>query len=91
MRTHHAPEWWQALRGLCSWAVVDAPALERSTAAQTIAPAVDGIILVVTADQTSPQEIAAARRELEAEGGRVLGVVMNQVRGDAKFAERFSA
>ncbi|MEL7285082.1 MAG: hypothetical protein AAGJ68_11235 [Pseudomonadota bacterium] len=91
VRTHHAPEWWQALRGMCSWAVVDAPALERSSAALTIAPAVDGIVLVVTADQTSAQEIEAARQELEAKGGRVLGVVMNQVRGDAKLAQRFSA
>jgi len=91
VRTHHAPEWWHALRGMCSWAIVDGPALERSSAALTIAPAVDGIVLVVTADQSSAQEIEAARQELEATGGRVLGVVMNRMRGDAKIAERFRA
>lgn len=91
VRTQHAPEWWQALRGLSSWAVVDAPALERSSAALTIAPVVDGIILVVTADQTTPSEIESARRDLEAKQGRVLGVVMNRMRGDARLAERFSA
>ncbi len=91
VRTHHAPDWWLALRKLSSWAVIDAPALERSSAALTMAPVVDGIVLVVSADQTTAAEIESARRELEANQGRVIGVVMNGVRGDAKLAERFSA
>ncbi|MEO1188676.1 MAG: hypothetical protein AAFW60_06360 [Pseudomonadota bacterium] len=91
VRTQQASDWWQALRGISSWAVIDAPALERSSAATTMAPVADGIILVVTADQTTAQEIDAARQELEAHNGRVLGVVMNRMRGDAQFADRFSA
>lgn len=91
VRTQQAPAWWQALRGISSWAIVDAPALERSSAAATMASVVDGIILVVTADQTTAQDIEAARQELEAQNGRVLGVVMNRIRGDAQFADRFSA
>lgn len=89
VRTQQAAGWWQALRGISSWAVIDAPALERSSAATTMAPVVDGIILVVTADQTTAQDIDAARQELEAHNGRVLGVVMNRIRGDAQFADRF--
>ena len=91
VRTQQAPGWWQALRGISSWSVVDAPALERSSAAMTMASAVDGIVLVVTADQSTAQEIEAARQELEAQNGRVLGVVMNRIRGDAQFADRFGA
>ena len=91
VRTYHAPDWWDALRGLSSWAVIDAPALDRSSAALTMAPVVDGIVLVVSADQTTAPEIESARQELEAKHGRVLGVVMNRVRGDARLAERFSA
>jgi len=91
VRTQHAPEWWQALRKLSSWAVIDAPALERSSAALTMAQVADGIVLVVSADQTTAAEIESARQELEANQGRVLGVVMNGVRGDARLAERFSA
>lgn len=91
VRTHHAPDWWQTLRTLSSWAVIDAPALERSSAALTMAPVVDGIVLVVSADQTTAPEIESARQELEAKQGRVLGVVINRVRGDARLAERFSA
>ena len=86
-----SPGWWNALRGLAGWVVVDAPALEASAAALTMASAVDGVILVVEADRTRPADIDAARREIEAKRGRVLGVVMNRVRGDARFAERFSA
>lgn len=91
VRTHHAPDWWLALRKLSSWTVIDAPALERSSAALTMAPVVDGIVLVVSADQTTAAEIESARQALEAKQGRVIGVVMNGVRGDAKLAERFSA
>lgn len=86
-----SPGWWQALRNLAGWIIVDAPALEVSSAALTIAPAVDGIVLVVEADRTTAPEIDGARREIEARKGRLLGVVMNRVRGDARFAERFSA
>ena len=91
VRTQQAPGWWQALRGISSWAIVDAPALERSSAATTMASVVDGIILVVTADQTTAAEIDAARQELEAQNGRVLGVVMNRIRGDAQLADRLGA
>lgn len=91
VRTQSAEEWWRALRKISSWAVIDAPALERSSAALTMAPVVDGVILVVSADQTTGQEIEAAREALEARHTRVLGVVMNRVRGDAKFATRFCA
>lgn len=91
VRTQHAPDWWLALRKLSSWAVIDAPALERSSAALTMAPIADAIVLVVAADQTTAAEIESARHELEAKQGHVLGIVMNEVRGDARLAERFSA
>lgn len=91
VRTRTAPEWWQALRGLSSYAIIDGPALERSSATLNMAPIVDGVILVVTADQSTAPEIEAARREIEARQGRVLGVVMNRMKSDARFAERFSA
>ena len=91
MTVADSPGWWTALRGLSSWAVVDAPALDRSSAALTMAPNMDGIILVVSADYTNAAEIDSVRRELEAKNGRILGVVMNRVKSDARFAERFSA
>jgi len=86
-----APEWWAALRRMADWIVVDAPALQRSRAAMTLASAADAIVLVVEADRTSAAEIASARRDLQASGGNVIGVVMNRVGADAAFVERVSA
>lgn len=84
------PTWWAALRQIADWAVVDAPALERSPAALTAASQMDGVFLVVEGDRTSAEEIGSARRELEAHGGEVVGLVMNRVGKDARFANRFT-
>lgn len=86
-----SPAWWAALRKMTGWVIVDVPALDRSTAALTMAAEADGIILVVEADRTSATDVAGAMRDLEASGGNVLGAVMNRVGADAQFAERFSA
>jgi len=86
-----SPNWWRALRQISSWVIIDAPALEHSSAALTMAGAADGTVLVVAADKTKPADVDGARRELEAKQGRVLGAVLNRVKADARFANRFSA
>jgi protein-tyrosine kinase len=43
-----------------------------------LAPKVDGIILVVGAEQTSIDEAQRAKRNIEQAGGRLLGVVLNR-------------
>lgn len=86
-----SPEWWQAVRQISGWIVIDAPALSQSSAAQTMASVADGIVLVVAADHTTPAEIDAAHSELEACNGQVLGAVLNRVKADARLADRFSA
>lgn len=85
-----SPEWWQALRKMTEWIVVDAPSLERSPASLAMASQMDGIVLVVEADRTSAEDVVGARRELEAHGGNIIGVSMNRVGADARFADRFS-
>lgn len=59
------------------YAVVDAPALSESKAAETLACAVDGIILVVVPHETDINAIAAARVNLTSKGGRFLGAIYN--------------
>lgn len=86
-----SPDWWAALRQIAGWVIVDAPALERSSAAMTMAASADGIVLVVEADRTNAVDVAGAMRDLEAMGGNVIGAVMNRVGADARFADRFSA
>ena len=85
-----APDWWRALRKVSDWIIVDAPSLERSPAGLAMASQMDGVILVVEADATSAEDVVAARREIEAHGGEIIGVTMNRVRADARFANRFA-
>ncbi len=86
-----SPAWWTTLRKISDWVVVDAPALERSTAAFSLINQVDAIILVAEADQTRAEDVMLARRDLQARGGRVIGAVLNKIGADARFADRFSA
>lgn len=50
IRIQTRPAWWAALRTVADWAVVDAPALERSGAALAVASQIDRTIIVVEAD-----------------------------------------
>lgn len=84
-----APKWWAALRQISDWTLVDAPALERSPAGLTVASQMDGVVIVVEADRTTAQDVVDARREIEAHGGSVIGVVMNRVGADARLVNRF--
>lgn len=84
------PDWWNGLRQIADWIIVDAPSLERSPAALAAASQMDGVFLVVEADRTSAEDVVSARREIEAHGGEVRGIVMNRVGGDARFANRFA-
>jgi Mrp family chromosome partitioning ATPase len=86
-----APKWWSALRRATDWIIVDAPALERSGAALAVANQMDGVVLVIGAEQTTADEADAMRQEIEAHGGKVVGAVVNNVRNDARFADRFSS
>ena len=82
------PTYWQAVRAATDWAVVDAPALELASAGLAIASQMDKTVIVVNADDTSPIEVETVRREIEAHSGRVVGVVLNREKPDARFVDR---
>lgn len=82
------PRWWTALRSAADWIIVDAPALERSGAGLAIASQMDGVVLVVRAEETTAEDVMALKREVEAHGGSIVGVAMNAARGDARFADK---
>ncbi len=90
VRIKMQPAYWQAVRAATDWAVVDAPALELARAGLAITSQMDRTVIVVKADETSPIDVDAARREIEAHGGRVGGVVLNRQKPDARFADRIS-
>lgn len=84
-----SPGWWAALRGAADWIVIDAPSLDRTRAGLAFAAQADGVVLVVKADETPAADVAAMRQDIEAHGGRVLGIVMNRIQDDAMLAGRF--
>ncbi len=60
--------------------VIDAPPINKYADSCVLATKVDGVILVIEADQTPVSEAEAANRQLSKVGARVLGVVLNRRR-----------
>ena len=89
VRIRTQPSYWQTVRSVTDWAVIDAPALELASAGLAIASQVDRTVIVVRADDTSPAEVDELRREIEAHGGKIDGLVLNRRKGDARVADRF--
>lgn len=83
-------EYWRAVRGVADWIVVDAPSLETSSAGLAVCSQMDASALVVRADKTTVNDAGVLANEVEGHGGVCLGVVMNDVRADARFADQFS-
>jgi non-specific protein-tyrosine kinase len=59
--------------------VIDTPPVLTVTDAAALAPAMDGVILVVKPGRTKVREFRQALRQLQVVGARVLGVVLNEV------------
>ncbi len=81
-------DYWQALRGHAQTLIVDAPAFDRATTALQLAPFMDGVIMVVSEDQGDVQGGVTLKAEIEAAGGRVIGMVYNRARQAGKDASR---
>jgi len=59
--------------------LIDSPPVAVASPAETIAPEVDGVILVVKAEGLDVQVIQRAKELLEKAGATLLGAVLNQV------------
>jgi capsular exopolysaccharide synthesis family protein len=68
------------LRPQFDFIVVDGPPVNIYADSSMLATKVDGVILVVEADQTPVVEAEAANRQLTKVGARILGVVLNRRR-----------
>ncbi len=82
--------WWKAARKSADWIIVDAPAFLASKASLNLVKNMDGVVLVVSGDKAEALSVMTLKREIEAAGGHVLGVVMNQMRADALLADRLA-
>ena len=90
VRIRTQPGYWTTVRSATDWAVIDAPALELAGAGLAITSQIDRTVIVVRADDTSPGDVDTLRREIEAHGGRVGGIVLSRQQGDARVADRFA-
>ena len=91
IRIRTRPLYWKALRSATDWAVVDAPAQELAGAGLAVASQMDRVVIVVRADGTSSGDVEALRREIEAHGGRVGGVVLNRTKRGARMIDRLAS
>jgi hypothetical protein len=84
------PKYWNALRRHADVIVVDAPAVDRSKAALTIAPFIDDTVLVVAADEGDAAGPAALKAAIVAAKGRCAGLVFNRAaEPPPSFLQRF--
>ncbi|MEM0986958.1 MAG: hypothetical protein AAGJ32_11985 [Pseudomonadota bacterium] len=72
-----SPSWWPAVRTAADWTIVDAPALSETGTGLTVAQHTDGVVIVLRAGKTYADDAIALRRDVEAAGGRVIGLVLN--------------
>jgi Mrp family chromosome partitioning ATPase len=72
---------WQDLRGLrerFGFVLVDCPAIQKSSAILTLGRTVDGVVLVVAADETKRDDVRLAQQALAASSTKLLGLVLNK-------------
>ncbi len=60
--------------------IIDAGAANHHPEAQTLAGLLDGVILVTHAGETRRESVAEAKKRIEQNQGRLLGIVLNQRR-----------
>jgi hypothetical protein len=66
------------LRAEFDYSIIDCPSLKISGDLLSIAPFVDGILLVIEANRTRRDEPRQAERSIEAAGGNLLGFILNK-------------
>lgn len=70
----------KALRWNFDYVVIDCPSLDVASDATLLAPAIDGVAIVVQAGRTRRGQIQRARQIVENAGGEFLGFILNQRR-----------
>jgi protein-tyrosine kinase len=68
----------KSVRQRFQYVVVDAPPLQGFPESLVLSRKVDGVILVVESEKTRRRTALRAKRQIEAAGGKLLGVVLNR-------------
>ena len=78
--SRHTGEFLDKLRQRFDLILVDTPAANTSSDGLTVAGQMDGVVLIVEAENTRWQVINAVKDKLTKAGGNVLGMVFNKRR-----------
>lgn len=71
------------LRNQFDYIILDTPPVSAGADASIVARVVDGCIIVVRNEYTQKAAVKRSIKELETNGGRVIGVVLNRVKKDS--------
>ncbi len=66
------------------YVIVDAPSIQSRVDALLLAPAVDGVVMVIQAGKSRRDVVRRSRREIEGAGGKLLGVVLNNAQSPVR-------
>ena len=66
------------LRARYRYSIIDCPALSASSDALSLAPHLDGIVVVVAANETHKSQIANVERQIQMVNGKILGFLLNK-------------
>jgi Mrp family chromosome partitioning ATPase len=69
-----------ALRPRFDLILLDAPPISDSPVGHSIARTADGVVLIMQSERTRVHSAVAARAQIEAADGRIIGVVFNKRR-----------
>jgi capsular exopolysaccharide synthesis family protein len=69
----------QALRGVYDWVLIDTPPVLAIADTPVLCPLVDGVVLVVSAEQSPRPAVQRSLDQIQGVGGKVTGVVLNRV------------
>jgi Mrp family chromosome partitioning ATPase len=74
------PDLLQSLGAIFDYTLIDCPSISSSYETAMLAPNVDGVVLVVEADQTKRDQIFRAKQTIEMAKGNLMGLVLNRRR-----------
>jgi hypothetical protein len=66
------------LRARYRYSIIDCPSLSADSDALSLAPHMDGIVIVVAANETHKAQVANAERQIQMVNGKVLGYLLNK-------------
>lgn len=66
------------IRARYRYSIIDCPALSTSSDVLSLAPHLDGVVVVVAANETHKAQIANVERQIQMVNGKILGYLLNK-------------